>query len=272
MKRSILVQIGSADQLDFEELLGEVRMAEELGIDSAWCFPAAGERGDFRDSAPLIWLSALANQTERIRLGWGLAGMLAPKRPPMRVAEQAAAVDLASNGRIDLAFLPDGELDEVAGEPWDEGVRMLVDMWDQPAFSWTSERFEVMPVDVLPKPVQSPHPPLWLAGWSATHAMRAGQSGMAFLDISGGTDESLLLNREAYLQARADVDANDLVSIGVVAAAVELDSASDGVGRFAEWEELGFDEVILRTRPVDGGHEEAKDRIRLLANETSDVH
>jgi len=95
---------------------------------------------------------------------------------------------------------------------------------------------------------------------------------MAFLDISGGTDESLLLNREAYLQARADADANDLVAIGVVAAVIELGSVADGAGRLAEWEELGFDEVIVRTRPLEGGHEEAKDRIRFLASETVDVH
>lgn len=272
MKRSILVQIGSADDLAFDELLSEVSLAEELGIDSVWCFPAAGDKGDFRDSAPLIWLSALASQTERIRLGWGLAAMLAPTRPPLRVAEQAAAIDLGSKGRLDLAFLPDGELDDQATGPWDEGMRMLVDMWDQPAFSWTSERFTVMPVDVVPKPVQRPHPPLWLAGWSAGHAMRAGQSGMAFLDISGGTDESLVLNRDAYTEARAGASVNDLLSMGMVAVAIELDSLEDSAGRLDEWEDLGIDEVILRTRPLEGGHEEAKERIRFLANGAAEVH
>jgi alkanesulfonate monooxygenase SsuD/methylene tetrahydromethanopterin reductase-like flavin-dependent oxidoreductase (luciferase family) len=272
MKRSILVQIGSADDLEFDELLGEVRMAEELGIDSVWCFPAAGAKGDFRDNAPLIWLSALASQTERIRLGCGLAAMLAPTRPPIRVAEQAAAIDLGSKGRLDLAFIPDGELDDHAEGPWDEGMRMLVDMWDQPAFSWTSERFTVMPVDVVPKPVQRPHPPLWLAGWSPSHAMRAGQAGMAFFDISGGTDESLILNRDAYSEARAGADADDLLSMGMVAIAVEPESLVDGDGRFEAWEDLGIDEVVIRTRPVEGDHEEAMERIRFLANGTTGVH
>jgi alkanesulfonate monooxygenase SsuD/methylene tetrahydromethanopterin reductase-like flavin-dependent oxidoreductase (luciferase family) len=266
MKRSMLVQIGAADDLEFDELLSEVRLAEELGIDSVWCFPAAGAKGNFRDSAPLIWLSALAGQTESIRLGWGLAAMLAPTSPPMRVAEQAAAVDLGSKGRLDLAFIPDGELDDGAEGPWDEGLRMLVDMWDQPTFSWTSERFTVMPVDVVPKPAQRPHPPLWLAGWSASHALRAGQAGMAFLDISGGTDEALILNRDAYTKARAGAEADDLLSMGMVAVAVELDSLADGDRRFEEWEDLGIDEVVVRTRPLEGGHEEAKERIRFLAS------
>ncbi len=266
MKRSILVQVGSADELVFDELLTEVRLAEELGIDSVWCFPAAGAKGDFRDSAPSIWLSALASQTERIRLGWGMAAMLAPTKPPMRVAEQGAAIDLSSKGRLDLAFIPDGELDEVVGGPWDEGMRMLVDMWDQPTFSWTSERFSVMPIDVLPKPVQRPHPPLWLAGWSPSHALRAGQAGMAFFDISGGTDETLVLNRDAYSEARAEASADDLLSMGMVAAVVELDSLADGDRCLEEWEDLGIDEVVVRTRPLEGGHGEAKERIRSFAN------
>lgn len=272
MKRSILVQTGGGEESAFEDLLEEVQLAEELGLGSVWCFPAAGAAGDFRDSAPVIWLSALAARTERIRLGWGLPSMLAPKSPPMRVAEQAAVIDLASKGRLDLAFLPDGELEDGEEGPWDEGMRMLVDMWDQPTFSWTSRRFSVMPVDILPKPVQRPHPPLWLAGWSTTHATRAGSGGMAFLDISGGTDETLLLNRDAYTEARAGADPDDLVSIGVVGIAVEIDPSARDIEKLERWEDLGFDEILLQTRPRDGGHNEAKERIRFLANEDARLH
>ena len=92
MKRSLLYQMGSMETLDFETLVKEVQLAEKLGIDTVWCFPAAGGDGDFRDSAPSIWLSALASRTERIRLGWGLAGMTPPGNPPMRMAEQAASM------------------------------------------------------------------------------------------------------------------------------------------------------------------------------------
>jgi alkanesulfonate monooxygenase SsuD/methylene tetrahydromethanopterin reductase-like flavin-dependent oxidoreductase (luciferase family) len=271
LKRSILIQIGSSDELAFEELREEVQLAEKLGLESVWCFPSAGASGDFRESAPLIWLSALASQTEKIRLGWGLAEMLAPASPPIRIAEQAAALDLASKGRLDLSLLPEAELVDAADGPWDEGVRMLVDMWDQPTFSWTSNRFAVMPVDVLPKPVQRPHPPIWLAGWNAAHAKSAGTGGMAFLDLSGGEDETLLIHREAYLEARRSADPDRLVSTGTVGIAVEFAPLGQDRARLEEWEDLGFDEIIVRTRPAEGGHEEAKERIRYLAEGITQV-
>ncbi len=272
LKRSILVQIGSSDELAFEEFREEVQLAEKLGLDSVWCFPTAGASGDVRESAPLIWLSALASQTEKIRLGWGLADMLAPASPPIRIAEQAAALDIASKGRLDLSCLPETELVDAPDEPWDEGIRMLVDMWDQPAFSWTSNRFTVMPVDILPKPLQRPHPPLSLAGWNVAHAMSAGRAGMAFLDLSGGDNETLLLHREAYIEARSNTDPETLVSTGTVGIAVEFGLLGQDRERLEEWEELGFDEVIVRTRPAEGGHQEAEERIRYLAAGNSQVH
>ena len=272
MKRSLLYQIGAAETPEFETMIEEVQLAETLGIDTVWCFPSAGEDGSFRDGAPSIWLSALASRTERIRLGWGLAGMTPPSRPPMRVAEQAAAIDLSSEGRLELALLPDAELRQDDEGAWDEGVRMLVDMWDAPRFSWTSPRFTVPPVDVVPKPAQHPHPPLWLAGWSAEHAARAGEGGLAFLDISGGTDQTLVLHRDAYTEARAGIDPNDLVSMASCGIATELDASPDGVERLIGWEDLGFDEVLVRVSSLEGGHAEACERIRFLASEDARVH
>ena len=149
---------------------------------------------------------------------------------------------------------------------------MLVDMWDQPTFSWTSERFTVMPVDVVPKPVQHPHPPLWLAGWSPDHAARAGAGGLAFLDVSGGSDERLILNRDAYTEGRAGADANDLVSIGLVGIAVELDPVAESAERLKRWEDLGIDEVVVRIRPLENAHEDASARIRFLAHQDTQLH
>jgi len=272
VKRSLLYQIGAAETLDFDELVEEVQLAEELAIDTVWCFPASGTDGNFRDSAPSIWLSGIASRTKRIRLGWGVAAMVPPSHPPMRMAEQAASIDLASIGRLDIAFLPDGELVVEEGGAWDEGLRMLVDMWDRPTFSWTSPRFTVQPVDVVPKPAQRPHPPLWLAGWTADHAIRAGEGGLSFLDISGATDETLVLHRDAYAEARSGIDPHDLVSMDAFGIAVELGPAPDAVERLIRWEELGIDHVVGRVGPLEGGHAEACERIRILASEDARVH
>lgn len=269
MKRSIFYQVGSIETPEFDTLVEEVLLAEQLAIDTVWCFPNAAEGGNFRDGAPSIWLSALASRTERIRLGWGLPGMTPPNSPPLRMAEQAAVIDLASGGRLELALMPEGELDADDAGAWDEGVRMLIEMWDTPSFSWTSPRFTVQPVDVVPKPVQQPHPPLWLAGWSAVHARRAGERGLAFLDLSGATDETLVLHRDEYAKARAGADPNDLVSTGVYGIGVDLEASPAAVDRLLHWEALGFDHVIVRAAAQGAGDDEAGALIRFLAGAES---
>ncbi|MBW2426800.1 MAG: LLM class flavin-dependent oxidoreductase, partial [Deltaproteobacteria bacterium] len=86
MKRSLLYQIGDPDGTEFDALCEQVLLAEELGLHAIWCLPSLGDEGAFSQSAPEVWLSALASRTQRIRLGWGLARMLPPKQPPMRIA------------------------------------------------------------------------------------------------------------------------------------------------------------------------------------------
>lgn len=272
MHRSLLYQLGASERFDVESFLEEVELAEELGLDGVWCFPASGPEGDFRGSAPAVWVSALASRTRRIRLGWGVAELAPPAHPPLRFAEQAAAIDVASEGRLELALLPGAGVAPDGVSAWDEGARMLVEMWDAATFSWTSDRFSVPPVDVLPKPVQRPHPPLWLAGWAGEHAQAAGQAGLAFLDVSGGTDATLTLHRDLYTEARAGADPVDLVSPGRVAIAVDLEPGDEGAARIEAWEEAGFDEVVVLAAPLEGGHDEARARIRLLADEGGRVH
>lgn len=255
-------------------MLEQVRLAEACGLAAVWCFPSTDADGRFEQSAPELWLSALASATEDIRLGWGLSGMTPPERPPIGIAEQTASLDLACHGRLELAFLPDGELPDApprAASGWDEGIRMLVEMWDAPSFSWRSPRFDLKPIDVLPKPVQKPHPPLWLVGWNVDHAARAGLHGLGFLDVSGGPDEALELHRSRYLDSRSAADAHDLVCESAFAAALDLPSGGDRAGfgplvrRLAGWENMGIDQAVFRIDWPDRGHEEIMDAIPLLA-------
>jgi alkanesulfonate monooxygenase SsuD/methylene tetrahydromethanopterin reductase-like flavin-dependent oxidoreductase (luciferase family) len=275
LKRSLLYQIGDPDGTQFEPLREQILLAEELGLHAIWCLPSLGDEGAFCESAPEVWLSALASCTRRIRLGWGVARMLPPEQPPMRVAEQGATLDLTCHGRLDIVCLPDGDLPRERDEPregWEEGFRMLVHMWDRPAFSWSSARFDVTPVDVLPKPVQKPHPPIWLAGWTLDHAAAAGVAGLGFLDVSGTGDAGLEGHRKAYLDARASADVHDLVCESAFAAALDLPCDEEGVQRLAGWESMGIDQAVLRAGPLEGGHDEALRRIRLLASEDARVH
>ncbi len=272
MQRSLLYQFGHREAGHLDQVVEEVLLAEQLGFESVWCLPAVGEAGDFGLGAPEIWLAALAGCTKRIRLGWGLASMAPPRLAPIRSAEQGASLDLASKGRLDLALLPDATVEVDAAEPWDEGLRMLVEMWDRPTFSWTSTRFEVPPVDVLPKPVQNPHPPIWLVGWSLEHAQRAGSAGLGLLDVSGGSDERLETHRDAYVVSRSEADPNDLVCVSAFAAALDLEAVPEAAGRLAGWEALGFDQAILRLAPLEDGFDATRAKIRLFGSDSLSLH
>jgi len=265
VQRALLYQVGDPGPEGFETMREELRLAESLGLDAVWCFPNAGEAGDFGEGAPAIWLAALAPSTERIRLGWGLPGLLPPMRPPIREAEQAASLDIAASGRLELALLPVGALEGTDERPWDEGLRMLVAMWEAPVFSWASERFRVAPVSVVPRPEQRPHPPLHLAGWTPDHARRAGQGGLAYVDLSGADDETLEVHLAAYTEGRSEADPEDLVAASGFAAACELEPGPAAEARLRAWETMGVDQAILRAGPLDGGHDEARERIRFLA-------
>ena len=289
MERGLFYQLGPLRPERFEELAAEVALAETLGFARVWCLPVTAEDGGWHGSAPVVWLAGLSSRTKAIRLGWGVPGVWPPSEPPVREAEQAATLDGACGGRLDVAVLPalgaDGEGSEgdedgatTAGPgAADEGIRMWVDMWAPARFSWTSARFSVPPIDVVPKPVQRPHPPLWLVGWSGAHAFAAGRAGMGFLDVSGGGLEVWEASRAAHAAGRAEASAEALVCDAAHAVAADPPADWEAPGRgsrgakdfVAELEAIGVDRVLLRAGPVDGGHAETCRRIRWFAEQAA---
>ena len=274
MERWLFHQLEAPTPARFAALQRRVRVAESLGIARFWCLPGSASGGDWADGAPEIWLAALAGATDRIRLGWGVAGLWPPAQPPVREAEQAAALDVASAGRLDLALLPAAgrtthgasTIDESRPEETaldqpvlEEGARMLVAMWASETFSWTSERFAVPPIDVVPKPLQRPHPPVWLVGWSVDHARAAGRAGLALLDVSGGGLPLWQAHRACYAEARAEAGGAEAAGPARFAVAVELAEDTElaceartgraGPARrawLAALEACGVDAVVLR--------------------------
>ena len=277
MQRALLYQIGHRSKTGgadvFDRLTQEILLAEELGFESVWCLPEAGEAGDFRLGTPEFWLAGLAAKTSKIRLGCGLAGLTPPDSPPIRSAEKLASLDLTCAGRLDLALLPNWNADPESNSPtWDEGFRMLIGMWEEPRFSWTSERFTVPSVDVLPKPVQKPHPPISLVGWSLDHAKRAGSAGLGFLDVSGGVDDALEMHRDAYVEARSNAEPDDLVCVSIYAAVLGDERVSEMSSRLETWSSLGFDQAVLQVESNVEDAQRTRGKIRLMAGEFSDIH
>jgi alkanesulfonate monooxygenase SsuD/methylene tetrahydromethanopterin reductase-like flavin-dependent oxidoreductase (luciferase family) len=177
------------EQRVYAETLAQAEHADALGFDTWWSVEHHGALEFSWSSAPEVLLAWIATRTKRIHLGH--AGVLAPFKinHPLRVAERLALLDHISGGRAELGLARTG-----AGE-WDtfqvdpntsrqqlvEAMRMIPKMWTQQEFSWNSELLKIPPRNVIPKPLQQPHPRLWQTCSSPESFRLAGRLGVGSL-------------------------------------------------------------------------------------------
>jgi alkanesulfonate monooxygenase SsuD/methylene tetrahydromethanopterin reductase-like flavin-dependent oxidoreductase (luciferase family) len=202
-------------RLAFTEALEQIKLAEEVGFDYVWEVEHHF-LGEFSlSSAPEVFLAAVSQHTSRIRIGHGVVLLPFGYNHPIRVAERAATLDIVSNGRLDFGtgrsatayeMEPFGVDPDKTRDEWDEAVRMIPQMWMRDDFSWDSPRFRIPQRSVLPKPVQKPHPPIWMAGTQPSSAQLAAERGIGFLHFSYGDPESLDEKVQRYREgiARAE--------------------------------------------------------------------
>src|SRR5262245_42053065 len=163
----------------YAELLEQIVYAEQLGFDSVWLTEHHFVEDGYTPSL-LPLAAAIAAKTSRIRIGtWVL---LLPLHNALRVAEDAATVDILSNGRLDLGLGQGYRLEELAafgvdrrdrGRIMDEGVELIRRAWTEERVTFQGRFYNVRELNVTPKPVQRPHPPLWLAAHTDAAARRA---------------------------------------------------------------------------------------------------
>ncbi len=181
---------GYADYIDY------VCAAERLGLHSVFIVEHHFT-GHAQVSASLALLSYLAARTKRIRLG--TAVVVLPWHNPVLVAEQAATLDLLSNGRLDFGvgkgyrdyeFAGFGIPQAEAAERFDEAMEVIRKAWtSEGRFSHHGPRWNFENVVVEPAPVQRPHPPFWLGAGSEESIRRAAREGYnLLLDQIGSTD------------------------------------------------------------------------------------
>ena len=182
-----------------------------MGFDSVWFSEHHFRPVWSHNSAPDLTLAAVSQRTSRIRLGIGV--VLAPIHHPLHVAARMATLDILSNGRVDVGLGRTGypyqltpygaKLEDTRGM-WNEFADVLPRIWTEEVFSHEGTYFQVPPREVLPKPVQKPHPPLWSACASDETARLTGKLGLGGLFGSEGgpqkVEHAMGLYRESLKQ------------------------------------------------------------------------
>jgi alkanesulfonate monooxygenase SsuD/methylene tetrahydromethanopterin reductase-like flavin-dependent oxidoreductase (luciferase family) len=165
----------------YQEALAQVHVADELGYDYLFLAEHRFLEEYAHLPAPELFMAAASQRTKRIRLGHGIVQMPPAYTHPVRVAERIATLDLLSGGRVEFGTgesATDAELDafgvsrEEKYAMWEEATRECVKMLSQqPYEGFEGKYFRLPPRNVVPKPLQKPHPPLWVGG--STRAARA---------------------------------------------------------------------------------------------------
>ena len=204
----------SSDDPDYDLTWNAVKQAvqaEAVGFHSYWQTEHHFYREIGHSAAPEVFLAALAQHTKTIRLGTGV--VVLPCNHPYRVAEQISTLDILSNGRVEFgtgrgasiyhieAF---GVTQEESRDVWEEALGVICSLFLNDKFPGHDGKYfkNLPPRHLTPKPVQKPHPPLWVAATQPSTFELAAKKGLGVLGLTTIAPEDLNEAVQAYRQAQ----------------------------------------------------------------------
>ena len=223
----------SSDFNRYWEMMDQVVLAEELGFKSVWMADHQFRSEWSHSSAPDVTLAAISQRTSLIRLGIAVA--VPPVQHPLHIAARIATLDILSNGRVDLGVGRSGypyqmaafgvDLENATGMV-DEALEIIPRAWTDGEFSYQGKYFDIPTREVHPKPVQAPHPPMWLGCSREETFRKAGELGLGCLAMSGGGPDRLTQLIQSYRDGLRDAKpvgklVKDRVSISTLAICAE---------------------------------------------------
>ncbi len=180
-----------SERITLEHALEQGELCDRLGIDYFWEVEHHFLEEYSHSSAPEVFLAALSQRTRRIRLAHGIVQTPPPFNHPVRVAERLATLDLLSKGRVDFGTGESSSEAELGGfgiDPankramWEEGLRVALRCMSETPFTGHAGKYvTVPPRNVVPKPCQKPHPPVWVACTRRDTIHMAAQKGIGAL-------------------------------------------------------------------------------------------
>jgi alkanesulfonate monooxygenase SsuD/methylene tetrahydromethanopterin reductase-like flavin-dependent oxidoreductase (luciferase family) len=168
--------------------LDQIELADKLGYDYVWEVEHHFLEEYSHSSAPEVFLAAVSQRTKKIRIGHGIVQLTT--NHPARVAERVSTLDLISGGRVEFGIGEGASVTELhpfdrrfrdKRDIWEDAVRACLPMFWKEGWEYHGKYFDFPLRNVLPKPMQKPHPPLWVACSQLETIRMAGMRGMGAL-------------------------------------------------------------------------------------------
>ena len=175
------------------EALAQIELADRIGMDYVWEVEHHFLEEYSHSSAPEVFYGAVSQRTKNIRIAHGVRLLPFNFNNPIKVAEQAAVLDILSNGRMELGTGRSTTSQELDGFSVDydrtrqevrEALDIIVKAWTDEVLEYNGKLIKVPPRRVVPKPIQKPHPPMWMACVAPDSYQMAGDRGMGVLSFS----------------------------------------------------------------------------------------
>ena len=255
-----------SEYVRLKQSLEQFELADKLGYHGVWVTEHHFLEEYCHSTAPEVFLAAVSQRTERLRLGHGIIQTLPNINHPARVAERIGVLDLVSDGRVEFGTGEGSSATELDGfvvdpgkkrDMWLEGTKVALRcMTEQPFTGFQGEHVRMPPRNVVPKPRTKPHPPVWVACTREETITMAGENGLGALSFSFAGPEKFADRVNQYYGAleRAvplglAVNANILASAGQLMCGGTDDAARKMIGNRGGFFGYGITHYYLR-----GGH------------------
>ena len=261
----------------YERALSRIELMDRTGYDCVWL---AEHHFNTYSVCPSINVMAthVAARTKNLRIG--MAVSLAAFYNPLRLAEEVAMIDVLSGGRVNwgagrgfdrVEFEAFGVPVEESSDRFRECVEIVLAAWRNETLSYRGKYWSYDGIEVLPKPLQSPHPPVWLAATSPDSVRRAAEKGYDILQDPHATHAEIGKKREHYRQVLAEhgfPTEGRVIPTARLLAVGETEREADDVARSgAGWIVSSYSNASKRAGPPAAHHLVPGDPVERYMNE-----
>jgi alkanesulfonate monooxygenase SsuD/methylene tetrahydromethanopterin reductase-like flavin-dependent oxidoreductase (luciferase family) len=229
----------------YARALERIEVMDKTGYDAVWLAEHHFHSFSVCPSVHMMGVQVAA-RTQRLRIGTAVS--LAAFYHPLRLAEEVALLDVLSGGRVNWGagrgfdrteFRAFGVPQDESAPRFQEAVDIVLQAWRSERLTYKGKFFQFEDIEVLPRPVQQPHPPVWLAASSPEAITRAAQAGFSIMMDPHSTHAEIARKRALYQETLAAsghrMAGREIPIARLLAIAKTTREAEDTARRGAEW-------------------------------------